>query len=703
MFAVSLAGSGRCRLRRAVCAVLITTVTIAGEACGSHHEPRAAASPLPAPPATAGPPFDDAGYWAVADSLQARLDPLWNEREGSYRADGGGCETMINALELLTHSVAARAGYTGRVRDDDRARRIARALVTAPVFVTHSPPRTPGGTTLHAPGWNTSMTGGAGDAHEVFDAEIVDGLVAAWRARRELHLPEKTTRLIAARIHSVASSRFWRWPAGARNQFNWFALIYAADATVTGRPAALAVPMRRQLERFLRGVERPPAGAAGNLGPSLRFHYLPADDVNDPRNVESTEYANIVLSYARFYGQARAAGMPRPARADLALLRQWTSRVLAGGWTHGGYLNWDSGLGFARWHQAKKLGLTQQALVGVAQARELQPSAAWGAWAKWMLDRSLAWYAAQRGGAGGFADAVFFGLSEVPQGVSSAALGAVRVQANAARAVEAGLGRMRATTPPPLYAYDPDIGRLAVTTPAYNTAIVAVNQGAFPYGGIELARLFDGDQNVVANVGGTGDAAFGVRVQDAAGRELLSSQTARAAVDPRVTPLRLTRAPSGVGATAASRRPRAYAGPFTLLEATGSVAGPRARVTTTHRFTATDITTTWTIAARRGAGLLGADVQFPSWGRRTAVVAVLRDGSRVPVGRVPLADVERFEVGSGYAVVPLERPAGAVAQLRRPAPQSSEPHPGPTLVVHIARVGRVRFGARIIPELSRTV
>ena len=318
--------------------------------------------------------------------------------------------------------------------------------------------------------------------------------------------------------------------------------------------------MRRQLERFLRGVERPPAGGAGNLGPSLRFHYLPDNDVNDPRNVESTEYANIVLSYARFYGQARAAGMPRPAPAELALLRQWTSRVLAGGWTHGGYLNWDSGLGFDRWHQAKKLGLTQQALLGVAQSPELQPSAAWGGWAKWMLDRSLAWYAAQRGGAGGFADAVFFGLSEVPQGVSSAALGAVRVQANAARAVEAGLGRMRGVAPPPMYAYDPDIGRLAITTPAYNTAIVAVNQHAFPYGGIELARLFDGDQRVVANIGGTGDAAFGVRVRDAAGRALLSSQTARAAVDPRVTPLRLTRAPSGVGATAADRRPRAYAG-----------------------------------------------------------------------------------------------------------------------------------------------
>jgi hypothetical protein len=52
------------------------------------------------------------------------------------------------------------------------------------------------------------------------------------------------------------------------------------------------------------------------------------------------------------------------------------------------------------------------------------------------------------------------------------------------------------------------------------------------------------------------------------------------------------------------------------------------------------------------------------------------------------------------------RPAGAVATLRRPAPQSSQPHPGPTLVVAVARRARfrrVRFAARIVPGLSRAI
>ena len=69
--------------------------------------------------------------------------------------------------------------------------------------------------------------------------------------------------------------------------------------------------------------------------------------------------------------------MRRPAQ--LGLLRDWVRRVLAGYWTHGGYLNWDTGLGFSRWHQRKKVGLAQLALIGVASQPELQPGADSGA------------------------------------------------------------------------------------------------------------------------------------------------------------------------------------------------------------------------------------------------------------------------------------------------------------------------------------
>ena len=108
-----------------------------------------------------------------------------------------------------------------------------------------------------------------------------------------------------------------------------------------------------------------------------------------------------------------------------------------------------------------------------------------------------------------------------------------------------GLSRVPSEEPPPLYAYDPDIGRLAVTTPAYNTAIVAVNQGAFPYGGVELARLFDGDQRVAATIGGRPPAAFGVVLHNRRTGHETATQRGRLHPDLQHPPLRLVEAPRG--------------------------------------------------------------------------------------------------------------------------------------------------------------
>ena len=167
---------------------------------------------------------------------------------------------------------------------------------------------------------------------------------------------------------------------------------------------------------------------------------------------------------------------------------------------------------------------------------------------------------------------MLFKVTKVPQGPGSANLAATRMMANAARAVAAGLGHRPASEPPALYAYDPDIGRLAVTTPAYNTAIVAVNQRAFPYGGLDVARLFDGDQEVAANIGGLPPASFGALVRNVGGRTVLASQVARTAAARGVTPLRLLEAPLGVRA-GASAVGRAYAGVFQKLRVTVRIAG----------------------------------------------------------------------------------------------------------------------------------
>ena len=655
-----------------------------------------------AAPAAAAP-YDDAAYWAFADrSQQTQFDDRWDEQAGYYRMGGGGVEPMANSMLLLTHAVAAMDGHVGPARNDHRARILAERLVGGAPYVTK-----PGKGQSHAPGWVNTMSNGPGGQHLVFDAEVVDGLVYAYRARDALQLPASTVEKIRDAIHRTARGKFWRYPTIRLNQVNWYALMYAADATVTGDQTLLKRDLHLQLKRFFSQT-RASGSRIGNFGPGMRFHYLPHMSVNNRSNVDSAEYSNIVLTFTRFYDQARRAGMPALDPSARHVMREWITRVVSGYWTHAGYMNWDSGLGFNRWHQGKKLGLTQEALVGLASSDTLLPNAKWGQWAKSMLDNGFDFYSrlSQRS-KDGLVDPVLFDLNVVPQGVGSARLAAARVQANAARAVDAGLGAKKAATPPPLYAYDPDIGRLAVTTPTYNTAIVAVNQKAFPYGGLDLARFYDGQQEVAGNIGGRPPASFGMLVRDVGGRRVTASQVGRARVVRGVRPLQLTKAPHGAGAVSSVSVGRAYAGPFSDLRATGTSEARGLLLRVSHRFTRDWIQTTWTATRRAGNGRYTADVLFPSWrGDGSArVVAVMRDGSRVAVGsqQIKLASIAYLWVQSehsGYVVVPASRPAGAAVHVMRPGAQSSDPKPGPTLAIQIARAqrfNRASLSARIMP------
>jgi hypothetical protein len=623
--------------------------------------------------------LDESGYLGVADRLQASVERMWDPAEGRYAAGGGGVETTTNANLLVAHSVAALLGHRGPSRRDGRARKLVRALLSSPPYAATLPPRIGTDSQWHAPGWVSSMHHLRSGQHVMVDSEVVDGLAYAWLARHRLKLSPVLRQRLVRTVHAVAMSRFWRWPAIRLNQFNWYARIYTADALVTGRSWLVRHDLRRQIVRFTRSRR--------NLGPGLRFHYSPQTPDAAPLNVDSAEYANIVASFTRF-----GAPVPRESRG---LLRRWLRRVLAGYWTHSGYLNWDTGYGFRRWHQSKKLGLSQQALIGIASARALAGRRTRG-WAKWILDRGFAFFDTQTRRAGGLAPGVFFGVHVRPQSTGSARLGAARMEANAARAAQAGLGARRARRPPPLYAFDPDTGRLAITTPRYNTAVVPVSQHAFPYGGIELARLYDSRQEVAASIGGVPPAAFGLVVRDRAGHRVLSTQRPRRRLGGR--PLRLTRAPAGVAASLTARR--AYAGAFRDLRATGTVRAGRVLARTTHRFTARSIETRWSL---RGARRDAAVVEFPSWGPSAAIVAVGRDGSRFTLGgrRVALARIKRLHVHSshsGYTIRPRRRPRGATVRVLHPRRQSSAPHPGPTLVVGILRPGArgsARFAVRL--------
>ena len=160
---------------------------------------------------------------------------------------------------LLVEAVAARLGAP---HDGRRARALA-AWLTGPAVWRERP----------RPSWVASTNPGSQRA-PVFQAEVVRALARAYLARRALGLPRRSVARIRARIRRLARSRAYRWPALRRNQINWHVEILAAQAVVERRPALLARGMRRYLGRFLDGV-RADGRSAGNLGPGLRFHYLP--------------------------------------------------------------------------------------------------------------------------------------------------------------------------------------------------------------------------------------------------------------------------------------------------------------------------------------------------------------------------------------------------------------------------------------------
>jgi hypothetical protein len=653
-------------------------------------------------PGTAGAAYTDGDYLRYADRLAGMLDSTWDPALGYYTSTSSGIDSRYNAAMLVVHATAAAVGHQGPARNDARARRLAQRLTEEPPFYTGlSAPWAD--RMFHTPGWVGNMVGTYEMMDKAIDPKIAEGLVAAWAARDAIGLPQETTARIADEISRVAYAPFFRYPNVRLNQINWPAELYAYEAAVSGTPELLLTDYRRQMLRFVRGVRRPwDRGGATNLSPSYRFHYQINIPARSKRNLDSAEYANITLHFLSFYDEAVAAGMkPLPLR-DRRLLRGWVQRALFGYWLHSGFMNWDTGLSYRRWMQGKSWAYAMQGLMTIATSPRFQNRARFGPWAKAIFDHALDFYVHQEPAGGGLTDSALFGVEEGEgKGFADTRMLAARMAAHAMRAMAAGLGRMPAEEPPPFYAFDSDVGRLAVSTPRYGTALVVVTRGAVPYGGIELARLHDSEGDPVGGVGARVPAAFGVQVRDARGRHVFATGAGLHEPQDR-PPLRVRLAGRKIGRVArhAASPP---AGPFRTLEAVGRRRTRELSVTTRHRFRPRSIEESWTVRRRNGRRRLSVGVLFPSWGAAAVIDAELRDGTLVRLGRMPLRGVRRFHIRSTngtYTVRPLGRAAG-VAEALAVATQRSAPTPGPTLRLTIRRGARfetARLRARITPR-----
>ena len=137
----------------------------------------------------------------------------------------------------------------------------------------------------------------------------------------------------------------------------------------------------------------------------------------------------------------------RPLPGSLVnVARRWQTRVLYGDWTHAGYLNWDTGLGFERWHLRRYWAWAAEGLVTIATARRLRASPAVAAQAKQTLDAALRLYLRFRSDASSGSMSTSFGvLSTAADAVGDQRLVPARFAAIAARAATAGLGKAAAT------------------------------------------------------------------------------------------------------------------------------------------------------------------------------------------------------------------------------------------------------------------
>lgn len=644
-------------------------------------------------------------YLNFMDTVVARIHSQWSESHGAYHPMGGTYATVVNARMLQVHAVAALAGHAGVSRDDERARRLVATLMSSPV-----PWRTAGANArhdkmFHLPGWITSLTDPEAMMDKAVDPQVAQALVAAWRAGSILALEPATLQQIVLDVSGAARCSFFRYPGIRLNQLNWNCALYALDAELTGATDLLRGDYREQMLRFATFATRPahPGGTA-NLGPGWHFSYLPNHDPSSMANLDSAEYANETLNCVRHYAAALAAGMaPLPTPA-LEVFRAYAQRTLYGDWTHAGYLNWDTGLGSQRRYIGKVMAFAQQGLMAIATTPMVQSSPAMGAHARWLFDRGLdlylRWLSEQPDGVA--PPPVEFGDHAHAEGPDDRMLFAARMASNAAQAITLDLASVTGAPPPPMYSFDPDSQRLAVSTPAYSTAILVHNRRAVDYGGLDLNRLFDARQQPVACTAGTGLANFMARISDHGGKALLSTQMgASASMSVAVTQRdgSLRRA----GPASPPYPLDAYAGPMRAVLATGRVARGAVAIATAHRLLAETIELSWDLQLPpRGRW----EVALPSYGPEARFLldraGALEDLDK-GAAALRLTTVRGIVVHSeqgGYTVTPLAAPPGAMLRVVGAPSSTGAARPGPTLVLAGDAAGAKARSLRLSLRLS---
>ncbi|MDQ8044017.1 MAG: hypothetical protein REI11_05395 [Patulibacter sp.] len=441
---------------------------------------------LPQPAATTGP-------WVLADRLVTKLNGDWLKGRGVYGGTGN-LSIRMNAMLLELHALAARTGHQGPARQDARIAPLVRFFTTAPVVVRRTKLKRATAQFPHVPAFEAVFTRNTLHAslHPSADAIIVRALAAVWQARAQVALPPADAARMQSVVKAVADGPFYRKGQRAEDQINWNADVASANWVINRDRNALR-QYRDQLIWFAdHTVTKYAKGGATVLSPGGSFRYSPQfPDTYGANASETAEYANLVHEALGFYGTARAAGMAPLGHTRLARLERWSRHVVYGTWTHAGYLNWDSGLSTKRRHIRQYWGFALDSLLRGSLQGGIIGSPGQRAYIRSIAQNGLdlfmrsAW-----NGKGAFPSPTSFGA---PNGFHDATQNAVMAPLRFALVgAELALTDTRAKAPGNMFSDDTTVGRLTISTPDYNTAIL--RSAIDPEGGLEPTRLFDGLQ-----------------------------------------------------------------------------------------------------------------------------------------------------------------------------------------------------------------
>jgi hypothetical protein len=619
-------------------------------------------------------------FWSMADAAVLPLDALWDVAQGGYVAPSrtssrGVLRVRTNAEMLLVHAHAARAGHQGTSQRPDRIEPLVRLLTGRMYMATldgkvTKPFRDGRSVTAHAPGFSDAG-GNTSTMHQSLDAVVMRALAAAWMVRDQVGLSQEARLLIDDRVKAVALSPFWRFPSRLLNQINWNADVYSAYTTVTGDPTLMRNDYRQQLVWLAeRARKQAYPGGTTNFGSGLGFHYVPNRSASQINQVDTSEYANITLGALAHLDQAGSVGMaPLPASVHTTL-QQWMRRVVYGTWTESGYLNWDSGKGIDRIH------LTQYwllALRGFGTAMEgskrsgllsdQQPVARQLAAQAMKLYRRRA---LEHGSVILQASSFGFSGSALISESFDGTTGTARFASTASELALLGLeprGNRKSAPMPNAYSHDESLGRLAVTTSRYATAVVRP-WSPLRTGGIEPSRIIDAAGRAVTGLGGATDGTLALSLRSG-GSDILTTQPGRYR-----EPQSALRVPKGVVDRSATMR--------APLKVTASDAALDLRLDLGHRFDEKAIVTRYALDNRRKTSV-HAVMRVPTYGSR--ISGSLKVGQRKSRATLQRGLQITSPDGARFTVRFAGLPKSARGLVVKGTAQIGNPDPGPELLI----------------------